>query len=177
MEHGFISGKLEIKFLILYISARLAAPVPFESLQELCMCDAGVDYFSFSECLDDLVRTGHLSVDGSGLYAVTDKGRDNSSICESSLPYAVRLRADRKLSGVNEALRRSAMVRAEADPRRDGGWTVTLSLSDGLDEVMRLRLLVTREDMAQALQDRFRNNAEDIYTGIMDILCGGAGPS
>ena len=56
-EFGFISGRLEIKFLILYIAARVAGPVPFEVLQELSMCDAGVDYFNFSECLADLVRS------------------------------------------------------------------------------------------------------------------------
>ena len=59
---GFISSKLEIKFLILYISARLVEPVPFETLQELSMCDGGVDYFGFSECLADLVRTEHLTL-------------------------------------------------------------------------------------------------------------------
>ncbi len=34
-SYGFISGKLEIKFLILYIAARIVEPVPFETLQEL----------------------------------------------------------------------------------------------------------------------------------------------
>ena len=48
---GFISGKLEIKFLILYIASRVVEPVPFETLQEVAMCDGGVDYFGFSECL------------------------------------------------------------------------------------------------------------------------------
>ena len=46
---GFISDKLEIKFLILYIAARVVGPVPFEVLQDLSMCDGGVDYFRFSE--------------------------------------------------------------------------------------------------------------------------------
>ena len=34
-EHGFISDKLEIKLLILYIASRLVEPAPFEVLQEL----------------------------------------------------------------------------------------------------------------------------------------------
>ena len=62
-DFGFISGKLEIKFLILYIASRVVGPAPFEVLQELSMCDGGVDYFGFSECLADLVRTEHLEVD------------------------------------------------------------------------------------------------------------------
>ena len=102
-EFGFISDKLEIKFLILYISSRLVEPVPFEVLQDLAMCDGGVDYFGFSECLADLVRTEHL-VQTDGLYAVTAKGRRNSGICESSLPYSVRMQAEQKLAQCNEQL-------------------------------------------------------------------------
>ena len=103
---GFISDKLEIKFLILYIAARVVGPVPFEVLQELSMCDAGVDYFGFSECLADLVRTEHLTVDKNGLYAITDKGRRNSAVCESSLPYSVRMQVEQNLVSHNEQLKR-----------------------------------------------------------------------
>lgn len=170
---GFISDKLEIKFLILYIAARVAGPVPFEVMQDLSMCDGGVDYFGFSECLADLVRTEHLTRDGEGLYAITDKGRRNSAICESSLPYSVRMQVERNLVGYNEQLRRKALVGAQIEQREKGGYTVTLSLRDELDELMSLRLLVTRQDMALELQRRFRAGAEDIYSRILEILCEG----
>lgn len=168
---GFISSKLEIKFLILYISARLVEPVPFETLQELSMCDDGVDYFGFSECLADLVRTEHLTLK-EGLYAITDKGRRNSSVCESSLPYTVRMEAEQKLALCNEQLKRRALVKASIHPRDKGGYEVSLSLSDDLDELMNLRLLVTRQDMALELQKRFREGAEELYAKILSDLYG-----
>ena len=59
---GFIHDKLEIKFLILYIAARVIEPIPFDTVLDLAMCDEGVDYFDFSECLRDLVKTEHLTV-------------------------------------------------------------------------------------------------------------------
>ena len=52
---GFIRDKLEIKFLILYITARVIEPIPFDTVLDLTMCDDGIDYFDFSECLRDLV--------------------------------------------------------------------------------------------------------------------------
>ena len=171
-EFGFISGNLEIKFLILYIASRLVEPVPFEVLQDLAMCDGGVDYFGFSECLADLVRTEHLEERG-GLYAVTAKGRRNSGICESSLPYSVRMQAERKLAQCNEQLKRRALVGAAVEPRDKGGYEVTLSLSDELDELMTLRLLVTRQDMALDIQNRFREHAEELYARILADLYGG----
>ena len=174
-DFGFISDKLEIKFLILYIASRVMGPVPFEVLQELSMCDGGVDYFCFSECLADLVRTEHLRVDQDGLYVITEKGRRNSAICESSLPYSVRMQAEQSLVSCNEQLRRKALVRSQIQPREEGGYTVTLSLSDELDDLMNLQLLVTRQDMALELQKRFRAHAEEIYSRILADLCGGDG--
>ena len=170
---GFISGKLEIKFLILYIASRVVEPVPFETLQEVAMCDGGVDYFGFSECLADLVRTEHLRVDQDGLYVITEKGRRNSAICESSLPYSVRMAAEQKLTLCNEQLKRRALVKTDLRSREKGGYEVSLSLSDELDELMNLRLLVTRQDMALELQKRFREGAEKIYAKILADLYGG----
>ena len=66
---GFIQDKLEIKFLILYLAARVIEPVPFDTLLDLTLCDDAVDYFDFSECLADLVKTEHLTLDEeSGLW-------------------------------------------------------------------------------------------------------------
>ena len=57
MGIAFIQDKLEIKFLILYIAARLTEPVDGAALQDMPMCDDGIDYFDYAECLNDLVRT------------------------------------------------------------------------------------------------------------------------
>ena len=108
-----------------------------------------------------------------GLYAITDKGRRNSAVCESSLPYSVRMAAEQKLTLCNEQLKRRALVKADLRPREKGGYEVSLSLSDELDELMNLRLLVTRQDMALELQKRFREGAEKIYAKILADLYGG----
>lgn len=169
-EFSFINSTLEIKCLILYIAARMVGPVPFEMLQELSMCDAGVDYFNFSQCLADLVRTGHLDRDERGLYTITEKGRRNSSATESSLPYTVRKQAKQNLRVCNEQLKRKALVGAKVEERKEGGFVVTLSMSDELDALMNLQLLITRRDMALEIQKRFRADAEEIYSKILSVL-------
>ena len=125
MGVGFIRDKLEIKFLILYIAARVSEPLPLEGMQELTMCDDGIDYFDFSECLNDLVQTEHLRLTEEGRYAITPKGLKNSAICESSLPYSVRLRTDRNIEEYNKELLRQAQVQGKAIPRENGTYTVS----------------------------------------------------
>ena len=167
---GFIHDKLEIKFLILYIAARVVEPVPFDTMLDLTLCDDAIDYFDFSDCLADLVRTEHLSLSPEGLYAITEKGLKNSQICETSLPYSVRLRCDKNLADCNRKLRRKSQVKASSVRRDNGTYTVKLSLSDDMGSVMDLDLMVIREDMARQLEKRFLNAPERMYSEIMRVL-------
>ena len=168
--HGFIHDKLEIKFLILYIAARVVEPVPFDTMLDLTLCDDAIDYFDFSDCLADLVRTEHLTLSQDGLYAITEKGLKNSQICETSLPCSVRLRCDNNLADCTRKLRRQSQARASTVRRENGTFTVTLSLSDDMGSVMDLDLMVIREDMARQLEKRFLDAPERMYSEIMRVL-------
>jgi len=172
MAHvGFIQDKLEIKFLILYVASRLIEPVPFEAMQELTMCDEGIDFFDFSECLSALVSSEHLVISEDGLYSITEKGLHNGKICESSLPYSVRLRADKTITIYNQKLKRQSQVKSEITPRANGTYTVTLSFSDDNEEsILKMELMVPKEVMAQDLAKRFKKNAEQLYSGILNAL-------
>ena len=167
---GFIHDKLELKFLILYIAARVIEPIPFDTMLDLTMCDDAVDYFDFTECLRDLVDTEHLTLSEDGLYAITEKGLRNSRICESSLAYSVRLECDKNLEVWNRKLRRKSQVRSSMEKRPNGTYTVTLALDDDAGNIMTLNLMALREDMGKLLQNRFRQAPEQTYHAIMQLL-------
>jgi hypothetical protein len=168
--YGFIQDKLEIKFLILYISARVIAPVPFDTMLELTLCDDAIDYFDFSECLADLVKTEHLTLSDEKLYAITDKGRRNSEICESNIPFSVRRRCDGNLEECNRRLRRENQVRSLCRQRKDGAWVVTLDLDDDFGELMHLHLTVVKEDLAKEFARRFTKEPQVIYGQVVNLL-------
>ena len=67
-------------------------------------------------------------------------------------------------------LRRAALVTAEIAPREQGGYTLTMSLSDEEANVMRLDLLITKKETALALQKQFREQGEKIYSRIVQAL-------
>lgn len=166
---GFVHEKLDIKFLILYVAARVTEPIPFEDMLELTMCDDGFGYFDFSDCLAELVTTEHLHLED-GLYAITEKGRRNSAICESSLAYSVRLRADQKLRDYNERLRRRSLVRAAVTERDNGTCTAALSFSDDVANLMTLELMVPKKEQAEALCRRFEKEPAAFYNQLIRHL-------
>ena len=114
-----------------------------------------------------------LRLTDDGCYAITPKGLRNSEICESSLPYSVRIRTDKNVAAYNKKLLRRSQVRARVTPRENGTFTVELSFHDDVDELMQLQVMVATEAMAKDLAARFEKNPEQIYTQLMSVLYGG----
>ena len=169
-HHGFIHEKLDIKLLILFILSRLPAPVDRGTLDELCQqCDDGVGYFDYSDCLGELIASGHVVGEDEEYYA-TEKGKRNGREVENSLPYSVRARALKLLAPVEERLARAAMIRTDSVTDEDG-CHVKLAMSDGKGEIISLSVLCTGEDQAKTMKKTFRRNAEKIYQRIVEILC------
>ena len=163
---GFIHDKLDIKFLVLYLMARVAGPVDFATLADLTFCDDGVEYFDFAESVAELVATEHLTLED-GYYSITEKGQRNGKICESSLAFSVRRKCDRNLARVNGVLRRDAQVRSEILPREDGGVTLRLILDDDKGNIMTLDMLAPDEAQGQLLADAFLANPDRLYNSLL----------
>ncbi|MEA4934395.1 MAG: DUF4364 family protein [Lawsonibacter sp.] len=168
---GFIQNELDLKLLVLYIMARTAGPITFLQLLELVLCDAGVDYFSLTQAVNHMVETGQLSKENDR-FSITDKGRRNSEICESSLPYSIRMHCDENLVKVNQALRRDAQVQTKVTDNEDGTCTLQLHLNDVGSPLLNLDLLVPGRSQAMNMSQRFQEDPAALYHAIIGLLSG-----
>ena len=166
---GFIREKLDIKILILFVLRNLPEPVSFDTLTDLTLCDDGISYFDFAESLSELVQTEHVSSNGL-TYAITEKGIRNGTITQSSIPYSVRVKAEKKVTALSRALTRNSMISTAQTIRRGGGYTVSLSLSDGVGEILSMELFAINEAQANAIEKGFLKNAEGIYNNLIDMI-------
>ena len=168
---GFIRDELDIKILILFILEKLPRPVDATTLSDLALFDGGFTWFDYTDCLAELVQTEHVTEEA-GKYAITEKGRRNVNTVSSSLPYTVRAKADRLTAPVAAVMRRSSMIEAAVEDGSKDGKIVSLRLSDGVGEVISMRLAVPDENIARTIEKRFRTSAEDIYNQVIQLLTG-----
>jgi len=166
---GFIHDKLDIKILILYILEKLPGPVEPVMLSDLALFDGGFTWFDYTDCLAELVKTGQVT-ETDGKYEITENGRRNVGYVGSSLPYSVRAKADRLTAPVVSAMRRQKQIETATEISRDGTAAVSMRLSDGVGEVLSLRIAAPDEESAGAVEKRFRENAEDICNRIIRML-------
>jgi len=167
-RYGFIRDKLEVKILILFILNRLPAPIDLDSLAELVLCDNAITYFDFIEALSELVNTNHVHEED-GYYVITDKGNQNGAVTESAVPYSVRMKAEQGAQEMAKVLRRKSMIKA-THTEHENGIMVSLSLSDGLGEIINMDILAGSEKQALIIEKNFRKNAEHIYNAVVNIL-------
>ncbi len=167
---GFIHERLDIELLILYILNRLPGAVDRDTLSELTIsCDGGINYFNFSDALGVLITTGHVDCNDDK-YSATDKGLENGNITETSIPFSVRMKAERLIIPIVQKLRRNDMIKTETKPAPNGGYTVHLSLSDGSGSLISMDILAGSESQARQMAKKFHENAEEFYGKIAMLL-------
>lgn len=170
--YGFVHSELEIKMLILYIISRLPAPANLNQLSDVAMsCDGGFTYFDFTDALASLVKLEHID-EKDGKYIITKKGRETGEETESDVPYSVRKRAERLSAKLAQELRREELIKTEVKPRKGGGFTVSLSISDNSGELFSTSFLIGSEEQANKVVKRFRKNAEEIFPELVGRLLG-----
>ena len=166
---GFIREKIEIKILILYIMRRIAGPVMFETLAELTMCDDGVSYFDYADCVMELVKTEHLML-ADNKYTITAKGIRDGETTETSLPLTVRQYAANAADAVRMTQNRNTMITTSHSSEPNGGCKVNLALSDGVGDLINMELFAANEKLAKSLEKGFRKKAESVYHALIEMI-------
>jgi len=170
-NYSLIHEKTEIKMLILFILCRLPEPVSFEAITELTMCEDGISYFDLVDCLTDLVKTEHLLFTD-GKYSVTERGVRNGKITENGLPFSVRMHAENMAFDFRSRQNRNDMIKTSHQLGPDGSCKVSLSLADGLGEIISLEMFAVNEQQALELEKGFRKNAESVYNAMVGVMLG-----
>jgi len=166
---GFIREKLEIKILILFVLRRLPEAPYINVLADLVICEDSISYFKFIECVDELVKTGHIEIDGN-LHIITEKGKRNGKTTEDSLPFSVRKLVEKNISEYRVSESRSSMIETMHTANDDGSYTTVLTMSDKLGDIVKINLYTADEKQAIKLESGFRKGAERIYNEMIGII-------
>jgi predicted MarR family transcription regulator len=170
---GYIRDKLDIKFLILFILKHLDRPASFADITEMAMVDNGFGFFELSEAFHEMVASGHITEKAEGdtlLYSITEHGRETSELYLTRLPSSVRAAAQRAVIKVMARMRRDACIETSTETLSENHLVTTLSMSDGMDSLIKLELLTVNSEQAALLEANFKKNAEAIYNAIIAAM-------
>ncbi len=168
---GFIHDMMDVKVLILFVTARANYPMTQQELYEVCYQDDCLSYFDVCTAIPQMVETGHLEQVGEEKFQITEKGRETAGLTEDSIAYTVKRRAENAVARFNRQLRRGGRIKTQVVPREDGQVSVIMSLDDEKGKLMTLELYAPDQRQGVRLSRLFEEKAESLYSLIMmDLL-------
>ena len=168
---GFIHDMMDVKVLILFVTARSSYPMTMQEIYELCYQDDCLSYFDVCTAIPQMVDTGHLKIVDQEKYEITDKGRSDGALVEDSIAFSVKQRAENAVARFNRQLRRSSFIRTKVIERENGNYSVMMSLDDEAGNLMTLELSAPNQRQAVRLSRLFERKAEALYNlTMMELL-------
>ena len=167
---GFIHDMMDVKVLILFVTARSGYPMTAQEVYEVCYQDECLSYFDVCSALPQMVESGHLQIVDEERYEITEKGKTDGSLMEDSIAFTVRLKAEDAVERFNRKIRRGSFVKSQVTPRDNGEFSVVMSLDDEKGNLMTLELLAPNQRQAIRLGRLFEKKAETLYNLTMAEL-------
>ena len=167
---GFIHDMLDVKVLILFVTARANYPMSLQEIYENCYVDDCLSYFDVCTAIPEMVETGHLKEVEAGKYVITDQGREDGELTADSIAFTVRKKAEDLVNRFNRQLKRSSFVKTQVLPRESGEFSVIMTLDDEVSNLMTLELVAPDQRQAVRLARMFEKKAENVYNLAMAEL-------
>ena len=167
---GFIHDMMDVKVLILYVTARSNYPMTCQEIYEVCYQDDCLSYFDVCTAIPEMVKSGHLEEVQEEKYQITEKGREHGELTADSIAFTVKQLAENAVSRFNRQIRRQSLVKTQVVPRDGGDYSVIMSLDDEMGNLMTLELLAPDQRQAVRLSRLFEEKAEMVYNMTMTVL-------
>ena len=167
---GFIHDMMDVKVLILYVTARSNYPMTSQEIYEVCYQDDCLSYFDVCTAIPEMVKSGHLEETPEGRFQITEKGREHGELTADSIAFTVKQLAENAVARFNRQIRRQSFVKTQTVPREGGDYSVIMSLDDEMGNLMTLELLAPDQRQAVRLSRLFEEKAEMVYNMTMTVL-------
>ena len=141
-----------------------------QELYEVCYQDDCLSYFDVCTAVPQMVESGHLQEVETDRYVITEKGRQDGTLMETSVAFTVKQRAEDAVDRFNRQLRRSSYVKTQQIARENGEYSVEMTLDDDMGTLMKLELSAPNQRQALRLSRMLERKAETIYNLTMEEL-------
>ena len=166
----------ENKVLILYLINKLPDGIKSDNLFKIVSSTNGINYFYFQELLSDLIATnlvGSFTKDEDTFIKITSEGENSLSLTKSLLPGILKLKADNVFKDeISEIVEESSII-TEYIPKDENNYTVKCKIVEKNETLFEVSAFAGSRERAKQISDNWKNNANNIYPKIIDLLLNG----
>lgn len=160
-----------VKILLCYLLNRLNKPITADQLYEIAVSDGNVNYFIYSEAMEDLLKNETIvkeTDNGTEYLILAEKGKAGAEQFRQYVPKSFR---DKILSSALKffaKLKRENEVICELIPL-ENGYYVHCRILDISDDLMELKIFAPDEEQAKLIKEKIIMNPTGFYGKIMNF--------
>ncbi len=168
---GGLVSSAEVKVLICYILDCVSEPVSATGLCELLNFEGIANIFEVSDNIEALIKNGHIVCVSKedDLYTVTESGSDVAKTLKSTVPLTIRDKACKATLNMLARIRHTNETDIAITREGDNTY-ITCSALDNNKSIMSVKLLVSDENQAISIKNKFIENPSEIYSQIIDLF-------
>ncbi len=166
----------EIKLIVLYLLNELDDAYDFQTLSEIIVWDGSISYFVFSQCFDELIRTGAIEKittedNNNELYAISPLGRISIKEVEDSLLSFVKERIMRSATRFLAFKKDGTNISSKIE-QKNGGYELNCTIKNKKFDLLSINMYFDNREEAELLQSGFDKQAERVYSSLLALLSG-----
>ena len=169
-------GLAENKVLILYILNKLPDGIKNDNLYKIVSSANNMNYFYFQELLTDLIESnfvGSFTKDEDTIIKITSNGQNALSLTKSLLPGILKLKADNVFKQELSNIAEESSIITEYIPKDEKNYTVKCRIVEKNETIFEVSTFAGSRDRAKQISDNWKNNANNIYPKILNLLLNG----
>ena len=166
----------ENKVLILYLLNKLQDGIKNDNLYKIVSSANNINYFYFQELLTDLIESnfvGSFTKDEDTIIKITSDGQNALSLTKSLLPGILKLKADTVFKEELSSIAEQSSIITEYIPKSENNYTVRCKIVEKNETIFEISTFAGSRDRAKQISDNWKNNANDLYPKIIDLLLNG----
>jgi len=172
VEPGGLRSQNDIRILICYLLTSVNAPLSAEDIAKILQEKALANYFEIGDALSSLCIKKNIRQNENGDYEILPPGREIARELDTVLPLSVRDKTLESAVALLSRARNEWENRVEIDEQPRGGYQVTLHISGGNFDMMRLTLQVPDKKQAKLVKENFHRDPLRVYSLLLAALTG-----
>lgn len=171
VARGGLFSTTEIKILICYILSAIEEGVPVDMLANVLHYEGLANAFEVSDAVVSLASSGQIKATDNTeqVYQITDSGKATAENLKSSLSSVVKERAYLAVMKMLAKFKNAKDNHFEIT-HENGATYLSCSAIDGGKPFITVKMLITDEEQAGFIRERFLENPAKIYSKIIEML-------
>ena len=161
------------KLIILYMLDRVDFKLTSAQISSFILEKEYTNYMTLQQVISDLLAADLIKADtlrNRTYYEITDEGQKTLSYFGNRISSAIITDIHTYLKEKNLELKNEASITANYDRSITGGYDAELTAKEKNVELVKIKLNVPTEEMAETLCDNWYNKNQQIYKYLMQEL-------